>query len=55
MYSEELVPVEESFSYLTLLIGSLGEVQLALYDKEGNRIGTASFHEDTQTIWIAAQ
>ena len=55
VYSEELVPVEESFSYLTLLIGSLGEVRLSLYDKEQNPIGTASFHEDTQTVWIAAQ
>ena len=55
VYSEKLVPVEESFSYLTLLIGSLGEVRLSLYDKEQNPIGTASFHEDTQTVWIAAQ
>lgn len=55
VYSDELIPVDESFTYLTLLIGSLGEVRLSLYDKDQALIGTASFHEDTQTIWIAAQ
>lgn len=55
VYTEDPVPAEESFSYLTLLIGSLGSVRLRLYDKDQNELGTARFDEDTQTIWMTAQ
>lgn len=55
VYTQEPVPAEESFSYLTLLISSLSTVKLQVYDREQNLIGTARFDEDTQTIWMTAQ
>ncbi len=55
VYTEEPIPAEESFTYLTLLVGSLSAVTVRVYDKDQAEIGTATFNEDTQTIWMTAQ
>ncbi len=55
VYTEEPVAADDTFSYLTLLISSLSDVTIRLYDADKNEIGTAYFNEDTQTIWMTAQ
>ena len=52
IYTSDPVPVEDSFTYLTLLISSLETVNLQLYDAGKNLIATGRFDEDTQTIMI---
>lgn len=50
VYTSERLAVKEEFSYLTLLISSLTDVKLNLYDTAGSLLATASFDSDTQEI-----
>jgi hypothetical protein len=50
VYSSELVPATDSFSYLTLLIAGLSEVRLIVYDKDRTQIFEARFDTNDQTI-----
>jgi hypothetical protein len=50
IYTSELIPIEESFTYLTLLIASLDDVTLALYDNNREKIHTARFDTSAQKI-----
>lgn len=49
VYTSERTSVDDSFSYLTLLIASLEEVELSLYD-DGTLVYTGQFDPDTQTM-----
>ena len=42
--------MDEPFTYLTLLVGSLDKVSLELYDSSRNSLGTATFVPERQTI-----
>ena len=50
LYTDEPVSVDEPFTYLTLLVGSLDKVSLELYDSSRNSLGTATFVPERQTI-----
>ena len=50
LYTDEPVSVDEPFTYLTLLVGSLDKVSLELYDSSRNSLGTATFVPEQQTI-----
>ena len=50
VYTSDPTPVDSPFSYLTLLIASLDEVELRLYDSSGGLTYTARFDTGTQTI-----
>ena len=52
VYTSEMLSTDETFRYLTLLIASLGDVTLNLYDREGNLLTTGRF--DTETGQILA-
>lgn len=51
VYTTEKLPVSESFTYLTLLIASLDDVTLSLYNSAGESVGTAFFDSSTQRIF----
>ena len=48
IYTTELRPVKEAFSYLTILIASLEDVTGTLYDRDGNELITFWF--DTENM-----
>ncbi|MEG1108806.1 MAG: TolC family protein [Oscillospiraceae bacterium] len=48
---DKLIPVDESFTYLSLLGQSLDEVQLMLYDKQGALSAKARFNTETLEIF----
>ena len=50
VYTSDLTPVEDSFQYLTLLVASLDEVTLNLYDRDGTLVMTGRFDSQTQTV-----
>lgn len=50
VFTSDPLPVTEPFAYLTLLIASLGDVTLTLYDSGGNAVGSARFEPKSQTI-----
>lgn len=54
IYTTDLRPVSESFSYLTLLISSLQDVTLKLYDNDGEHVADAMFDTETQELVIPA-
>jgi len=45
------IPVSETFSYLTLLVGDLADVTATVLDAAGDTIYTGRFHTDDATIW----
>ncbi len=51
VYSSDKLDVEKSLSYLTILIVSLSEVKLSLYDAEGNLAATGRFDTSSQKIY----
>lgn len=51
IYTSEHIPVEEPFHYLTILISSLEQVQLNLFDRQGGFIQTLRFEPQTQTLY----
>jgi hypothetical protein len=50
VFSSELVPATDSFSYLTLLIISLADVKLIVYDKDREQLFEARFDTSDQTV-----
>ena len=50
VYTSEKQSVKEPLSYLTILIASLGDVTLNLYNEGGEQTYTAHFDTDAQTI-----
>lgn len=50
VYTSDPTPVDSPFTYLTLLIASLDDVSLSLYDGQGALTYTAWFDTGTQTI-----
>ena len=50
IYTTDPRPVTESFSYLTLLIASLEDVSVKLYDKDGAALLEARFDPSTQEL-----
>ncbi len=52
VFTTEKTPVSQSFSYLDLLITSLGDVKLELYDRNGEHLKTAMFDTTEGTIYI---
>ena len=50
VYTSDPAPVDSPFTYLTLLIASLDDVSLSLYDGQGTLTYTAWFDTGTQTI-----
>ena len=53
VYTTERRGVGESITYLTLLIRSLEDVDLRLYDSEGALLTQARFEPATQQLWAA--
>ena len=53
VYTTERRGVGESITYLTLLIRSLEDVDLRLYDSEGALLTKARFDPATQQLWAA--
>lgn len=52
VYSTEKTPISESFTYLDLLITSLEDVTLNLYDRDGELLNEAKFDTKEGTIYI---
>lgn len=52
VYTTEQRPIQESFSYLTLLITSLEDVTLRLYDKDQQLLEEARFEPSTQQLLV---
>lgn len=50
IYTTDPRPVTESFSYLTLLIASLEDVSVKLYDKDGAALLEVRFDPSTQEL-----
>ncbi|MEG2105047.1 MAG: hypothetical protein RRY04_07655, partial [Oscillospiraceae bacterium] len=48
---DKLIPISESFTYLSLLGQSLDEVQIMLYDKQGALSAKARFNTETLEIF----
>ena len=55
VYTSDRVSVEDPFSYLTLLIASLDDVELSFYNEAGTLIYTGHFQSQDQTVWGLAQ
>ncbi|MEG1942750.1 MAG: hypothetical protein RR049_02950, partial [Angelakisella sp.] len=52
VYTGELLPIDMPFTYLTLLIPSLENVTLMLYDKDSKLIDKAAFNPAEMTITV---
>ena len=52
VYRLDPIGIDETFSYLTLLISSLDDVSLNLYDENGELVETASFDTKEGTIYV---
>ena len=50
VYTTQPCSVQESFSYLTLLIASLEEVTASLYDAGGQKLMSVRFNTETQEL-----
>ena len=55
VYTSDRVSVEDPFSYLTLLIASLDDVELSFYNEAGTLIYTGHFQSQDQTVWGLVQ
>lgn len=51
VYTSEPTPVDEEFQYLTLLVASLDDVELNLYDRDGTLTMTGRFDTQTQSVY----
>ena len=54
IYTSDPRPTTESFVYLTLLISSLEDVTLNLYDNAGEIVAQAAFNPATQELIVSA-
>lgn len=52
VFTTEKTPISKSFSYLDLLITSLEDVELELYDRNGELLKTARFDTTEGTVYI---
>lgn len=50
IYTKDLIGADQNFTYLTLLIASLGTVKLTLFNSQRQAVYNARFDEKTQTI-----
>jgi hypothetical protein len=50
VYDNEPIPVDQSFTYLSLLVASLADVKIIVYDGERNQIHEAWFETSDQSI-----
>lgn len=55
IFTQNLLPVTESFNYLTILVASLDTVSIKFYDKGKEEIYKGKFDISTQTIIEASQ
>lgn len=55
VYTSDRVSAKEPFSYLTLLIASLDDVELSFYNESGTLIYTGHFQSQDQTVWGLAE
>lgn len=51
IYTSDKLSIQDSFSYLTLLIVSLDQVEVSFYNDNGDLLYTGSFHSEDQTVW----
>ena len=51
VYTSDPTPVDEEFQYLTLLVASLDDVELNLYDRDGTLVMTGRFDTQTQSVY----
>ena len=54
IYTTDLRSIDERFSYLTLLISSLEDVTLQLYDRDRQPLLEARFDPSSQQLWTTA-
>lgn len=52
IFGDEMIPVNESFRYLSLLVGDLSQVQAALYDKQESLLYTGRFETGSASIVV---
>lgn len=52
VFSEQLRPLTEPFSYLQILVESLAAVEIVLCDDAGAEIGTAVFEPESKSVYL---
>ncbi len=52
IFGEELIPIEESFQYLSLLTGSLSDIQVIFYDASKSELYTGSFETGSASVVV---
>lgn len=56
VFTSDPIGAEEPFSYLTLLISSLDQVEISFYNEAGTLVYTGRFQPSDQTVWgLAAE
>lgn len=56
VFTSDPISAEEPFSYLTLLISSLDQVEISFYNEAGTLVYTGRFQPSDQTVWgLAAE
>lgn len=52
LFSNDLIEVENAFSYMSFIKNDIGKLTLRLFDNDGNYIGGAKFNTDNNTVYV---